>query len=210
MVYFILLVSLTVAQEEKHPQIWQSNVRNFPDYSQQVLRATYPVFNQPTIVAPTPRRAVPAAMYAYRSGLSSQYDIEHFQPPSPVRKPSRPPASRPSSQSTRPPSISCPALSFYPQHMQSILMSPSLTQLPLMSEVPPTLPPCLHTATLPLNAKRRDPGFTHLPAVGNTVRPSNGFSHTRPKPTGPRSQSNSREWYRPEPLNLKYPFGDGT
>jgi len=189
-VYFFLLVISSLVQIDQHPKIWHYNVRHFPETSPRWLRTPSPVSNQPTIVAPTPRRAVPAAMYAYRSGLNSEYDIEHFQPPGECSKPDMAPRYH-SMSSTRLAALTYPDRSFYPQHMQSALASSS-SKRPYTTPVSsPSLPPCLYNATRPLHAKRRDPESTQLLAVGNAVGPS-GFSHLRPKPTGPRLPAGSR------------------
>jgi hypothetical protein len=81
-----------------------------------------------------------------------------------------------------------PAISFYPQYMQSILTTPSLARTRTYEPSPSPAPAQqLRAATLPLHAKRTAPKPTHAP-------------HARPKPTGPRSRSNSCDWRRLEPL----------
>jgi hypothetical protein len=216
--YFFLLLLACVAYAKEDPQIWHCKVRRFPEASLRSLRGASPspTQNHPAIVAPKPRRAVPAAMYAYRSGLSSQYDIEHFRPPTPVEESSRPPvpdiiAWRQTIESTHLVEPTYPAMSFYPQHMQGILTNPSLTRppkipppsRPSLPPLPPPPPPPsvdrLRAATLPLHGKWASPESTHPQAVGNVVGPSGGSSYPRPKPTGPRSRSNSHDWRRLEP-----------
>lgn len=207
--YFFLLIVTAAVYARKDPRIWHYKVCRFPNASPQSLRSAVPspMYKNPTIVAPKPRRVVPAAMYAYRSGLDSQYDIEHFQPPTPQSKaPSRDPSSRRhTTRSVRHPEPTYPAMAFYPQHMQNILTNPPVArsiQIPELPPSPPPPPPPQHVVEwLRTLHDRRE--STQLPAQAHTVGPSSRAPPPpRSKPTGPRSRSNSRDWRRLEPVDL--------
>ena len=196
--YFFLLIFTAVAHTREDPEVWHCRVRRFPQNSSQRLRSATvsPRFDHPGIVAPKPCRVVPTAIYTYRSSLSSHYDTGQFQSPTPVEEPVA--AWRRQMQNTRRLSdSSCFAISFYPQHMQTILAAPPVTRPPQTSELPSSRPspPVVGSlpATQPLRGKWTNREKAHLPAGGNndTVGDSNPSSRPRPKPTGPRSRSNS-------------------
>ncbi|KAF8902037.1 hypothetical protein CPB84DRAFT_1846457 [Gymnopilus junonius] len=87
--YLTLLSILTAVKRKEDPTIWHASVRRFPLASTQSLKSAptspLPRFRSktPVIVAPTPRRAVAnrEPILSYRSGLSLEYEIEHYQAP---------------------------------------------------------------------------------------------------------------------------------
>lgn len=217
-----------MTHRKKDPQIWHCSVRNFPwsDMRQCLASApttpTLPRFhkNAPPIVAPKPRRPpVNPAMYSYRSGLGSEYQIEHFKPPSPdASRPVPPiPAAAPPLQRTRDTTTSFVVPSLYPQHMQSAISlqhaSPSHTPPPPQPptqthQLPPSPPPLgdwprRDAVAQPLRIKRkstRSTAASDFPPVGTP--PPNSFP-PRTRPTGPRTRSSSNgESSRPPPLDL--------
>jgi hypothetical protein len=151
----------------------------------------------PSIVAPKPQRAAPSALYNYRSGLGSDYEIEHYHPPS------RPPSTHmnypvPPIPAAAPPinpalithqATNIPSTSFYPQYMQSALISAPQqphVYVPQHLVRPPSPPPLgnwprPNAVMQPLRSKH------DRPALGSTTAgvPNTG-SPLRPRPSGPR------------------------
>lgn len=81
------------------------------------------IFKPPSIISPRPQRATPMPTFAYRSGLSSEYQIEHFQFLS--EQPQRPPPAQVASPNHT-------NLSFYPEFLRASLRSsltPNVTQV---------------------------------------------------------------------------------
>lgn len=87
--YLTLLAILTTVKRREDSTIWHSSVRRFPLATTKSLKSPptspLPRFRSktPVIVAPTPRRAAvnQEPILSYRSGLSLEYEIEHYQTP---------------------------------------------------------------------------------------------------------------------------------
>jgi len=143
--YAILLVYSALMHRKKDHTIWCCSTRKFPwlgirhhNLPSAPTSPSLPRFIQrqstPPVVAPKPRRAAPIhdVIYAYRSGLSLEYEIEHFQPPTSMPTPD------PQNFSPAPAAAGRPMLlplqttdlssgdnaflaALYPQHVQSVL-----------------------------------------------------------------------------------------
>lgn len=230
--YFSLLIISTMVRYEKDPRIWRCSARNFPWSDTRCLlnsapnTPTLPNFNRrkiPSIVAPKPRRAAPTAIYAYRSGLGPDYEIEHYQPPSSFGDQLSPPESvaapafRQMTETTHQSKSNAPATVFYPQYMQSALIpqppraqaSSSQRRLPPAPPSPPPLGdwPRTNAMTQPLRSKRvPKPLMLVTPmsqtpsSVGASSPPSSSLPRSRPG--GPRRRSDSGGDNRPPALDL--------
>ncbi|CAA7271797.1 unnamed protein product [Cyclocybe aegerita] len=91
--YFTLLSILSFVKSKEDPTIWHCSVHRFPwmnglrslkSVPTSPTSPTLPRFRSktPVIAAPRPQRVnnLANAFLAYRSGLSSEYEIEYFQP----------------------------------------------------------------------------------------------------------------------------------
>ncbi|KAF8797931.1 hypothetical protein BYT27DRAFT_6909364 [Phlegmacium glaucopus] len=180
--YLILLFVAALVKHRDDSTIWHCTVRNFPWVTSHHVHhrksipassASLPRFRTevPFIAAPRPRRIVPVpeALLSYRSGLSLDYEIEHYQPPalsatdrrlstyrptslspstSPVAATVSPTRIRLQPQQTPPPkpvhTVSTP---FYPTHVQiainSDLQRPPIAHLSQARGLPlsPSPPP---------------------------------------------------------------------
>jgi hypothetical protein len=200
--YLWPLLILTIVRRNQEPRVWQCYVREFPfpEFRQSLSTppaSPLPRFlrKAPSIVAPRPQRAVPRTIYSYRSGLGSEYEIEHYRPPSTLLRPERVAvAAAPTSETWQPSN----STSFYPQYLRPILTvpRPSHDAEPNRYKLPtPPSPPPLGdwprmNATLPSQpgrSKRKPPPFTSAAPNAFTSTPSS----TYPRPSGPRSRSNS-------------------
>ncbi|KAL0947023.1 hypothetical protein HGRIS_013167 [Hohenbuehelia grisea] len=164
--YFCFLTVSAFVHQRKDPKVWMRNVASveWSDSRRKLASApsspTLPRFLKksnsttvPGIVAPRPRRVIQPDIYAYRSGLSMEYEIEHYNPAtSPAPRPSNeqqpqpqmlafpaaaaPPllGRNPSYQAAAQPSLTT---SFYPQYMQSALSSQDPRSMPVFTQ-PPT------------------------------------------------------------------------
>ena len=215
---------VAIIRQKYDPQIWYVEVVEFCRFeAQHGLRSapTSPVLprfrttDAIAVIAPQPRHPLPNAVYAYRSGMGPEYQIEHFRPSSPVAEGPVPsfPAAAPLQhvhQSTRatPAQSSVPAPSLYPQLLRSSLMP----QQPLRPS-PPSPPPLgiwprPNAVDQPPHSKRKPtPATFRLPARGaidtasGTLQSPKSSSH-RSRPSGPRTSSGSNEIRRPPPLDL--------
>jgi len=173
LLYLLVIIVLSLLHLKHDPSIWHSYIRRYPwSTSRQSLSSapTSPIRSDflkqpPTVVAPRPKRAVPPAIYAYRSGLGSEYEIEHYHPPSPRRPepiltvappPSHPEGSRQVTNNT---------LSLYPQYMQSTVTTPSTSH---DGQNPPSPPPLKdwprpNVVMEPLRKKKRPGLVLNLP-----------------------------------------------
>jgi hypothetical protein len=223
--YFILIFISAILKCKDDPTIWSCSVRKF--FWQQTRKnatAPLPSFrNQvPVIAAPRPRRiiTVPEAVLSYRSGLSLDYEIEHYQPPAPeatdlgpsaagaplpplpllFQPPSKPVsfAPVPASRVVQPPQKTMPAAfaPFYPSYIQTAInpgLPPQVQRLPQgRSPSPPPLGdwPRRDAISLPARGKRKQ----NPPAPYSFTMPTAQQHHdqlTRPRPSGPRRRSNS-------------------
>ncbi|KAE9399276.1 hypothetical protein BT96DRAFT_820748 [Gymnopus androsaceus JB14] len=137
--YFLIIFVTVFIRSGSDSRMWHGSVYNISFYDQGSstrLQSPEPPtsptpsrmlgrFKAPSIVAPRPQR--PAMPYAYRSGLSPDYQIEHFQFPGP--QPQRPPPAHAATSADQ------SNLSFYPDFLRSSLRS-SLT--PNVTQVAPT------------------------------------------------------------------------
>jgi hypothetical protein len=217
LMYLILLVTLTFANRnnESVPRIWECTVHNFPPLTSRrsnTPAAFLPRFTQdktPEVVSPAPRRpgTVPSALYTLRSfGLNSQYQIEHFRPPSHTSDPPMlsNPVTSPADYLHRNPSNpghAMAAVALYPQFLSSAYVPPARMQPPPMAAVQSShrlsrSPPPLGDwprADAPLRIKRKNP-----PPMGLAEQTAAGSASSRPM--GPRTRAGTT--HRPPPLNL--------
>jgi len=215
LVYLVLLVILTIINRnnESVPRIWQCTVHNFPPLtsagrSHAPVTPYLPRFSKDkmtAVVAPAaPQRpnTVPSALYSLRGGLGSQYQIEHFRPPSHAPGPPVPssPVTSPANHLHRNPSSAGSvqaAVALYPNFLSSAYVQPpppAQTQLGQRQPINATPPPLgdWPRADAPLRIKRKPPPPTGL-AEGNPP----GVS----RPIGPRTRSGTAN-ARPPPLDL--------
>lgn len=209
--YFLLLVIASLIHLKHDSRIWHRYVYKFPwsDFRRSISSApaspSLPRFlkKMPSIVAPKPQRAAPNALYNYRSGLSLEYEIEHYHPPS--RPPSRPPSTS-MNFSVLPPAAAHPfnparmtrqatnkpSPSFYPHYMQSALVptsQPPDTYSPQHPIRPPSPPspsplgdwPRPNAVMQPLRSKR-----DKLPQSSTSAGTLRTETTVRPRPSGPR------------------------
>jgi len=203
LVYLLCLVCAAIIRQKRDSQIWHASVIEFcRTDTRHDLRSTpaspiLPHFHKAhEVIAPQPRRPPPTVIYAYRSGMGPEYQIEHFHPSSLF-------ATRPIPPIIAGAQSSMPAASLYPQHLHS-----SLTlQQPLRPS--PASPPPLgnwprpNAVDQPLHSKRKTSPATFTfpardPASGVVLSPSS--TTPRSRPSGPRTSSNENR--RPPPLDL--------
>jgi hypothetical protein len=180
--YFTLLFVLTMVKRREDSSIWHYNVRKFPLVNCQALKSapaspSLPRFHgePPVIAAPRPRRiaAIRQAILSYRSGLSLEYDIEHYQTPD------LPPAAARTQKTQKlsalpspPPPVHAPvhqqpvfSTPFYHTAVQVAIEDQQLQPLPPVQQsqirrLPPSPPPLgdwprLDAASRPRTAKRK-------------------------------------------------------
>jgi len=220
MSYFSFLVIASMIHFKHDSRIWYRYVHKFPwsgarpsdslpTASPSPSLPQFLVKKMPSIVAPRPQRVAPRELYNYRSGLSSDYEIEHYRPPSiAVASHLVPPPSAAAQPFMHPqtapqPTDSYAITSFYPQYMQSAFTSSSSTPAPTHQHVqqprdtPPSPPPLgdwprPNAILEPLRAKRGRP----LPP------PTTAEGSPKPRPLGPRpSQRASTSNKNPQPPN---------
>lgn len=98
LIYFSTFMFAVFINKKKDPTIWHSIMRKFPWSGTCTILAsapptpTLPRFQNtvPIIKAPKPKHARPggtgrAPIFSWRSGLSHEYHIEHYQPPTTVQ-----------------------------------------------------------------------------------------------------------------------------
>lgn len=217
--YFTLLFVLTMVKRRDDASIWHCNVRKFPLTKGQALKSaptspSLPRFHgqPPIIAAPRPRRiaAIREAILSYRSGLSSEYEIEHYQTPN------LPPVAAPAARSTQkwpapPPPVHAPvhqqpvsATPFYHTSVQLAIedqqpQPPAPVQQVQVRRLPPSPPPLgdwprLDAASRPRNTKRKP-----LPPVQVEQAPP-----TQPRSAAAVSRPQPRlELHRPQPPHLQ-------
>ncbi|KAJ8457045.1 hypothetical protein ONZ45_g18472 [Pleurotus djamor] len=218
LIYVCFLLISAIIQAREDTKVWQSSVQHlrWSETRSQLSSAppspTRPRFinKQPSIVAPRPRRVVPTHLYAYRSGLSDDYQIEHYQPPE--AGPAAPPAApepaltrNPSQRAT--PHNAYAATSFYPQYMQaSVPQSVQQVSVPAQQATASSPPPLgewprRDILSQPSKSRRRPPPplDSEIAAVASPTSPST--MHTQ-RPNGPRTRSSMSGTTRPPPLDL--------
>lgn len=181
LLYLSLLFILSLMHSRHDPAIWHRYIRKSPwsgcrqTLSSAPTSPSRPDFlnKSPSIVAPKPQRAVPPAMYAYRSGLDPEYEIEHYHPSTPAPVVAAPP---PAPLESNLQVTSNPISSLYPQFMHSTVTSPSSSQDGQHVNSPPSPPPLgnwprPNIVMEPVRSKRKNPGLvlnpTHGPAFGD-------------------------------------------
>jgi len=101
-IYFSVFIFAVVLNKKKDSTIWHSTMRKFPWAGTCAILVsappspTQPRFQNtvPIIHAPRPKHARPndnqrSRIFSWRSGLSQEYQIEHYQPPSAMHVPSQ-------------------------------------------------------------------------------------------------------------------------
>jgi len=182
MSYFLLVVvtAATHQLQERNPSIWQRDVREFPwPDSQSTPKST----SLPTvldrsgtqasaIMAPQPRQAAPAELYAYR-GPTAQHQIEYYRPPTSFSRPALPEPAVPGHRQRM--SLKQMPASVYPKAIQSNIAAQSIpAQLPDRRQRPPSPSPLgdwprADIMSLPsrsLSTKARPPPLMRQPTVG--------------------------------------------
>jgi len=191
LVYLLLLATSVLSYQKRDPTIWHCSVRRLPWLGGRSVLSSAPVspvtpgFAKQTspssIAAPRARRPVNDVIYGYRSGLSLEYEIEHYQPSN--RTPNRTPnnARVVDSSNIVPSSLQS---SLYPQYMQNVLIAN-----------PP--PAAFHESTHPQP-------LGDWPRADIISRPPRSKPKKPPAlhPAGPRVRSNSSDSARPPPLDL--------
>jgi hypothetical protein len=240
--YVALLFVATIVKYRDDHTIWHCTVRDFPwvnsyHHAHHARRsipassASLPRFRTevPILAAPRPRRiiAIPETILSYRSGLSLDYEIEHYQPPAQTAtdlglsissvaatlSPTRIPLQPQQTPQKPGPAVSTP---FYPSHVQiainSDLQQPSSAHLnqarrpsPLPSPPPLGDWPRRDAVSQPLRAKRKPvtpiPYTFTMPAAVQQRQPL-ATPTTRSRPSGPRRRSISGQNDRPPNLDL--------
>jgi hypothetical protein len=218
--YFILLFILAVLKYKDDTTIWSWSVRKLIwQHTRKTVvppsLPTLPSFQTdrtqvPVIAAPRPRRIItmPDPALSYRSGLSLDYQIEHYQP-SPGATTDRPLSPLPLTLPTSPTPVSpmrnlpqkpLPAAfaPFYPSYVQAAI-NPSISRtstshssldrnLSHASHSPPPLGdwPRRDATSQPARGKRKQ----NPPAPYSFTMPT-AAQQPRSRPSGPRRRSNS-------------------
>jgi hypothetical protein len=216
--YFALLAVFSLLKYREDKTIWQCYARKFPwTFSQTRLPSTplSPTAGHerkaskislrrfitrsskaPTIAAPRPRRAandqaIQEGILSYRSGLSLEYEIEHFRPGMmPIIRPEGPFTIEEKydqqPQTTVVPAATSVSYSLYPEHMRAAMASVSTP--PAQSALPPGPSPVGNWPQLNPPARRpghRSRAFVTHPTAG--YPPDSPTSRSRP--AGPRRPS---------------------
>jgi len=182
MSYFLFLVvtTATCLLQERDCSIWQREVREFPWSDTQSTpksisrtRSLHTSGNQASaIMAPQPRQAAPAELYAYR-GPAPQHEIEYYQPPTAFSRPAIPEPAIPGHRQKM--SMKQMPASVYPKAVQSSMAAQSIpAQLPDRRQRPPSPSPLgdwprANIMSLPsrsLSTKARPPPLMQQPTVG--------------------------------------------
>ncbi|KAF5365792.1 hypothetical protein D9758_003242 [Tetrapyrgos nigripes] len=214
--YSFMICMSCVIYSIKDPRIWVTTIRDFSLFDSSRLnsqppsptpRATQKAPATPSIKAPQPRRPVPTPDFSgHHSGLSAEYEIEHFQPPpqsqyrSEVRS-SQGPSSQPNTGYK----------SLYPQ----ILYPPEMThsneratsfqsqKLSLVADSSPVIdwprPDVLSQPISTMKARIHSQGSSQDPRNSNSLDAAQG---QRSRPTGPRPRGGSDPSRRPPALDL--------
>ncbi|KIK59790.1 hypothetical protein GYMLUDRAFT_44247 [Collybiopsis luxurians FD-317 M1] len=238
LVYF-LTIFITVFIRSSDSKLWSYSVYQLSSYeSNNSVRLQSPpsspiptmlhrFIRPPPIAAPRPQRAVNAVPnlmpYAYRSGLSPDYQIEHFQ--FPLRS-----DPRPLGQIQRPPIAGAGPSNLYPEFLRSSLL-PNALLAPSSSRrnssvlpggaAPPQATTQASGSPPPLgnwprsdimqqvsrrSTRRMTPQTVSVPQNHDEIQGPNG-SISRSKPSGPRTRAGSHSGgttntNHPAPLDL--------
>jgi len=162
----------------------------------------------PSIKAPQPRRPPPAAenFYNHRSGLGSEYEIEHFQPQIQYANSATVPTAPGSSSRL----LNTGYLSLYPQVLQPAETSRRNTRLTSFSSqrrIPEDSEPIIDwprpdVLSRPVSKRKsrvHSQGSSRDPRASNSIDEARGSQRSRP--TGPRARG-STDSRRPPPLDL--------
>ncbi|KAF9453235.1 hypothetical protein P691DRAFT_720042 [Macrolepiota fuliginosa MF-IS2] len=192
LIYFSTFMFAVFINKKKDPTIWHSIMRKFPWSGTCAILAsapptpTLPRFQNtvPIIKAPKPKHARPgntgrAPIFSWRSGLSHEYHIEHYRPPTVVQPVATRAADRPRAAAL--PALPTPALpsiemetpennfasSLYPFYMQRAIIIAN-------SEPAHPEPASTHVPAGVTTRVARPPAHTSLPAspppLGNWPR----------------------------------------
>ncbi|KAJ8078671.1 hypothetical protein PM082_012954 [Marasmius tenuissimus] len=210
LLYCTILAAHTMMSSKGDCRVWTHSIHYLPPLPKSLSTAT-PVemprsWKPEAIAAPQPLRPTPTVMYSYRSGLSPDYRIEHFEPP-PENLTSRLSSTIQPAAFHDPP----PRNALYPQFLQPTLTadqpsSASPQNLPASSAPPqsaavPTPSPLgdwpradimkrpsdrkpARNSRVPASKHRSEPN-----AASNPVSPPPPIRHSdsRPRPSGPRT-----------------------
>jgi hypothetical protein len=218
--YFALLAVFSLLKNREDKTIWQCYARKFPwASSQSQLPSTplSPTFGHerktskislrrfitrsskaPTIAAPRPRRAandlaIQEGILSYRSGLSLEYEIEHFRP-------GMHPITRPGAafmieekyeqqpQTIVAPAATSPNYSLYPEHMRAAMASVATPPSQSPVQVPPGPNPVGNWPQLNPPARRLG-NKSKASAIDATTGYPPSSPTSRSRPTGPRRPS---------------------
>lgn len=187
--YSLLLAMSVLSYRKRDPTILHCSVRRLPWLGGRCVLASAPVspmspqFITPavpaSIAAPRARHPVHNAVYDYRSGLSMDYEIEHYRPSTLAANTNR--ANPNPGVAVVPPLQS----TLYPQYMQNVLVANPPPAAFRGSRSPP-----------PLGDWPR-PDIISQPSRSRSKR-SAAHAH----PSGPRVRSNSSGNARPPSLDL--------
>lgn len=213
--YLLILIISSFIHHKHDSRIWQCNIHNFPSCGSGRLASAPPtptlprfISRAPTIVAPKPRRPPPADLiYSYRSGLSPEYEIEHYRPPTHLASQPVPPIPAASStlhrmQSTRLAAANYAPTTFYPQAVQSSLITqPSPSKQPQARQQANTAPSPPPLGDWPRADVLLQPSRSRRLPTSPEMSETPSASQSRQRPTGPRKRSASGD-NRPPPLDL--------
>lgn len=215
LLYLVCLVCAVIIRQKRDPQVWHSDVVEFyRSEARHGLNSTpsspiLPRFcKEPELIAPQPRLPPPKAVYAYRSGMGPEYQIEHFRPSSPAaERPVLPNPIAAPQQYTRTAltSASAPAPSLYPQSVHSTLTTRQPTRPSAASPPPLGDWPRPNAVDQPARNKRKPPPAPlEFPSkdTSGTVASVNSSLSQFSRPRVPRKGSYSTDARRPPPLDL--------
>jgi len=180
MSYFLFLVVTTATHQlqERDASIWQREVREFPwPNTRSTPKSTSPTTffgNSGTqtsaVMAPQPRQAAPAELYAYQGGRTAQHEIEYSRP---FSRPALPEPAVPGHRQKM--SMKQMPASVYPKAVQSTIAAQSIpAQLPDRRQRPPSPSPLgdwpraniMSQPSRSLSTKARPPPSMQQPTVG--------------------------------------------
>ncbi|KAK7467020.1 hypothetical protein VKT23_004082 [Stygiomarasmius scandens] len=216
--YCFILVASCIIYSIKDPKIWHTSIRDFSFFDNSKLNSPLPTpmprdvqkarATTPSIKAPQPRRPPPAAenFYNHRSGLGSEYEIEHFQPQ--IQYANSAPVPTASGSSSR--LLNTGYLSLYPQVLQPAETSRRNTRLTSFSSqrrIPEDSEPIIDwprpdVLSRPVSKRKsrvHSQGSSRDPRASNSIDEARGSQRSRP--TGPRARG-STDSRRPPPLDL--------
>ncbi|KAK1232018.1 hypothetical protein PQX77_004863 [Marasmius sp. AFHP31] len=208
LLYCAILASHTMMSSKGDCRVWTHSIHYLPPLPKSLPTATPVEMPHPwkpeAIAAPQPLRPTPTVMYSYRSGLSPDYRIEHFEPP-PENPTDRQSSTIQPAAFHDPP----PRNALYPQFLQPTLTTNQTSSAsphnPPASSTPPQLAPEPTASPLgdwpradimkrPSDRKKparesRVPASKHRsePNAASASPPPTRHSDSRPRPSGPRT-----------------------